>query len=156
MTAPLENQRLFSVDDANRMLPLVKRIVADIVALSEELDRRQYRLDRLGNGPKGDQDNTHGSKEWDQIEQEIDADEDRLEEYVSELTVLGVELQDAGIGEVDFRTQIDGQDAYLCWRLGETEVAHWHPEDAGFESRQSLYLGTASPGSFPQSDATEP
>ena len=149
MKAPLEQPRRFSVDDANRMLPLVGRIVSDIVSLSEEMDKRQDRLDALS-GEVSD------IEALSQIQQEIDADESRLEEYVAELVKLGVELQDAVIGEVDFPIRIEGREAYLCWRLGEPEVAHWHWEDTGFESRQLLLQGAAYSDGFPPPETTNP
>ena len=51
---------------------------------------------------------------------------------------LGVELKDPLQGLVDFRTYLDGQEAYLCWKLGEDEISWWHPLDGGFDARQSL------------------
>ncbi|MGD9854316.1 MAG: DUF2203 domain-containing protein [Planctomycetaceae bacterium] len=144
MQAPLEKQRLFSVDDANRMLPLIKRIVSDIVSVSEELDEHQFSLDVLGFGPLESSGNVSEAEDWDRRQQQIDAAEDRMDEYVTELAELGVELQDASIGEVDFPTQVDGEQACLCWRLGEPKVAFWHWEDAGFDLRQSLFDGVTS------------
>ena len=32
----------------------------------------------------------------------------------------------------------DGREVYLCWRLGEPEVSHWHELNAGFAGRQPL------------------
>lgn len=155
MKAPVQNQRLFSVDEANRMLPLIKRIVSDIVALSEKLDERQFRLDALDREQNRLRFEALDFEEWDRMQQEIDADEDRLEEYIDELVELGVELQDASIGEVDFRTQVNGDDAYLCWRLGESVVTHWHSEDSGYEDRRLLFHPTLSPKILPPSQAAD-
>jgi hypothetical protein len=33
---------------------------------------------------------------------------------------------------------VDGEEAWLCWRLGETDVGHWHPRGEGFSGRQPL------------------
>jgi len=167
MTAPVDDQRLFSVEEANRMLPLIKRIVADIVSLSEALGHRHARMDALEDESMSaaidllDVD-ALDVDEWDRMQREIEEDENRLEEFVGELTQLGVEFRQAGIGEVDFQTRIDGRPAFLCWRLGEPEVAFWHREDAGFEERQVLQQihqqvllpGTTSTGGFPQPETS--
>lgn len=148
MQAPFEQTRRFTVGDANRMLPLISRIVADIVAVSEEIDERQFELDLLSVRDL----RTSSAERWDRMQEEIERAEDRMDEYVTELADLGVELQDAALGEVDFPTQIDGTAAYLCWRLGEPEVAFWHYEDAGFNERLSLMTAAAlEDGSSPQS-----
>jgi len=158
MTASVDDQRLFSVDEANRMLPLVKRIVADIVSLSEELGNRHARMDALEGESMFRQGGLPDIDEWDRVQREIEEDEHRLEEFVCELTQLGVEFRQASIGEVDFQTRVDGRPAFLCWRLGEPEVAFWHPEDAGFEERQvlrkALLQGAFSAGDYPQPETS--
>ena len=75
---------------------------------------------------------------------DLEGDMDRLQEYVDELVELGVELRSATDGLVDFRTQIDDQEAFLCWKLGEDEVGFWHELDGGFDRRHSLLEGAAS------------
>jgi hypothetical protein len=39
---------------------------------------------------------------------------------------------------------MDGREVYLCWRLGEPEVAHWHELNEGFAGRQKLMTPTGS------------
>ena len=47
-------------------------------------------------------------------------------------------LRDPETGLVDFPAERDGQRVFLCWRLGEERVAHWHPLDTGFSGRRPL------------------
>ena len=51
---------------------------------------------------------------------------------------LNVELKDYFSGLVDFPCWMDDHEVYLCWRLDESEVTHWHEIDAGFAGRQRL------------------
>ena len=51
---------------------------------------------------------------------------------------LGIEMKGRDVGLVDFPGEIGGRPVYLCWRLGEPAVAHWHERDAGFAGRQPL------------------
>jgi len=50
-------------------------------------------------------------------------------------------LRQPEIGLIDFRAEVNGQDAFLCWRLGEDRIAFWHGTDEGFDSRKPLPEG---------------
>jgi hypothetical protein len=50
----------------------------------------------------------------------------------------GIVLRDIDRGLVDFPAVIDGREIYLCWELGEDDVAHWHDLDGGYGGRQPL------------------
>lgn len=54
------------------------------------------------------------------------------------LESLGVVVRDLDAGLVDFPTIRDGEPAWLCWKLTDAELAHWHTTREGFASRQSL------------------
>jgi hypothetical protein len=57
---------------------------------------------------------------------------------ITELEELGVVVRDPASGLVDFPGEHDGREVFWCWRLGEDEVAWWHPTDSGFSGRQPL------------------
>jgi hypothetical protein len=145
MTVPAPPVRRFTVDDANRTLPLVRMIVQDIVELYNDLDRRRDRLVALrarGSGKSRGADDPYES-EVRQMELELEADVERLGDFIAELQKLGAELKDPAAGLVDFPAVIDGQEAYLCWRLGEPAVGHWHDLKAGVAGRRALNLEPA-------------
>ena len=73
-----------------------------------------------------------------QAQSELERGQERMREYERELQNLGIELKDYFIGLIDFPCRMDGREVYLCWRLGEPEVAYWHELDAGFAGRQKL------------------
>jgi len=50
----------------------------------------------------------------------------------------GIVLRDIDRGLIDFPSIRDGQEVYLCWELGEDQVAWWHELDAGYGGRQPL------------------
>lgn len=147
MSAKLAQPRYFTAASANRMLPLVRAIVQDIVELNRDLQERGERLEQLrdSSGSRRRRDDDLYAEEVSQMERDLEQDADRLQDYVGELEKLGVQFKDPGKGLVDFPTVIDGKDAYLCWRLGEPEVGFWHPLDGGFLSRRSLTDGSLTP-----------
>ncbi len=138
--AEYKPERLFTIEQANAMLPLVRAITSDLSALAKDVVERRHRLALLtsGRAPKpGDP----YSDELSQMETELERDATRLQEYVEELRQLGVEPKGAVEGLVDFPCQLDGRVVLLCWRLGEPEVLYWHDLDTGFAGRQPLTAG---------------
>jgi hypothetical protein len=61
-----------------------------------------------------------------------------LRTEVERLASEGILLRDPETGLVDFPAERDGERVYLCWRLGEDRVGHWHPTDTGFAGRRPL------------------
>ena len=61
-----------------------------------------------------------------------------LRETLGELAGMGIQVKDVDRGLIDFPAVIDGQDALLCWRLGEPSIAHWHTPEDGFAGRRPL------------------
>jgi hypothetical protein len=132
-----KNRKLFTVAEANAMLPLVRAITKDIVGQANELRDRQERIERIRKGPVKSAGQAHAD-ELGQAEVELERDQQQLLEYQTELANLGVELKDFFNGLVDFPAHLNNRVVYLCWRLDEPSVEHWHELDAGFAGRQKL------------------
>ncbi len=64
----------------------------------------------------------------------------RIGEYVQELRDLGVESKGGIEGLVEFPSEMDDRIVFLCWKLDEPEVLHWHELDEGFQDRQPLVV----------------
>lgn len=129
--------KIFTVEEANNMLPLVRAITDDVVRLAREMVDRRQRLDYL----KGDRDDSEGDPYGDELadmESQQEKDETKLREYVEELQELGVEPKTLTEGLIDFPAYIDGRLVFLCWKHGEPEIQFWHDLDAGFAGRQPL------------------
>lgn len=142
-------EKIFTVEEANKMLPLVKAIAADVVELSRDvLDRRQ-RFEFLKANRSGSASNDPYGDELEQMERDLEKDEEKLMEYVGELRQLGVEPKTLTEGLLDFPAMMDGRIVYLCWKHGEEEVAHWHELEAGFAGRQPLAVAVGEEGTDP-------
>lgn len=111
-------RRLFTPIQANQSLPLVRRIVADILGKARELRA-------LGG--------SHGSDRVADLQHQI-------ADLVRELEQLGCQYKDWGfeIGLVDFPSKIDGRRVLLCWRSDEDSVAQYHGEHDGFAGRRPI------------------
>ena len=134
---PRAAKKYFTLDQANASLPLVRAIVSDITQLARSLRERQDRFSRLQTPPRIRIGQVY-REELEQAQAEFERDQERLGEYVREMSELGVELKDFDTGLVDFPCRMDGREVYLCWRLGELEVSHWHELDTGFAGRKKI------------------
>ena len=72
------------------------------------------------------------------LRDEVDEVAQRINGFISELSAVGCVFKGFEGGLVDFHSQLDGRNVFLCWKLGEPEVAHWHEVDAGFAGRKPL------------------
>jgi hypothetical protein len=61
-----------------------------------------------------------------------------LRELLAELEELGVQVKDMDRGLLDFPATVEGQDALLCWHVGEGRIAFWHSPEDGFAGRRPL------------------
>ena len=123
--------RRFTLAEANSTLPLVKRIVSDIVkthAKAKDLRKHLQALDAKAIQQPAAQ----------QQQKDLERAVEQLQEFISELTAVGAELKDFETGLIDFVGRHENRDVYLCWRLGEESIAYWHELDAGFAGRKPV------------------
>lgn len=111
--------KFFTVEEANRTLPLVRRIVADIL-------QEQGRL-------------AHGESETGEADR-------RVREYEAELQQLGCLFRGHEGGVVDFYSYRHGRPIFLCWRHGEREIRYWHETDGDLSSRKPLVTSALPSG----------
>jgi len=132
-----DTRRVFTVEQANRMLPLVRAIVRDLVILSREVIERHQRVEHLKAGRDMESGDPYDD-ELAQIEADMGKERKRLHEFIQELQQLGVEPKSGVDGLVDFPAVLDGHLVYLCWRYDEPEIQYWHEIDAGYANRRPL------------------
>jgi hypothetical protein len=140
--------RLFTLAEANAMLPLVRAITRDLVRLSRDVVERHQRIEHLKAGRSISFGDPY-EDELAQSDEELTKDRERLHEYIEELRQLGVEPKNGVEGIVDFPAMLDGELVYLCWKYGEPEIGHWHSLDGGFAARQPLSTTALANGPAP-------
>jgi hypothetical protein len=121
------SDRLFTVEEANAELNDLRDRLPRIA------DARQTLIEtstRIRSAVAADGGGVAGS-EWFGAQQV-------LKEEIEELARRGILLRDPETGLVDFPAERDGEPVYLCWRLGEERVGHYHGEHGGFSGRRPL------------------
>ena len=125
---------LYTVEQANATLPLVRRIVEDIVATHQRWRERVLELDLLASTVRADAPNARVTE----LERDVQSLARDIDAFERELTALGITLKDRRLGLIDFPASIEGRQVWLCWRLGEPDVQFFHEIDAGYGGRKPL------------------
>ena len=134
----MQRLRTYTVDEANRELPRVRSIVAQIAELSamrpdleEQLRMAEYTSQRAGA-------NGEAREREQQARDAVQGAEEELLKAVLNLNSMGIQLKGPLEGLIDFPSYRDGELVELCWKLGEERVEHWHRVGEGFGGRKKL------------------
>ena len=115
------------------MLPVLRPLLvalADKCAEQEQLEELLIEAEQdSGKGPARDRI---------ELEVRLDANLAERKRLFGALARHGIEVKDPALGLIDFHAQRGAELVYLCYRLGESTVTHWHPLDDGFSGRQPL------------------
>ena len=125
-------RRFFTLAEARRALPLVRRIALDIQTIQARRAALHARL-AVESIPLP-------AEEMAQAQKELDRATGRLEELAEELFKIGVELKDPARVLLDFPALHEGREILLCWKSDEATISHWHEVDSGFAGRRPVEL----------------
>jgi hypothetical protein len=123
----MSEEREFTPEEADRLLPELTESLQRIKAARQVILAGGERLRRSAplNGG-GD----ISAEYWDALT--------TLRREVESLSAQGIILRDPESGLVDFPGRVEGEEVFLCWRLGEERVAWWHGPESGFGGRRPL------------------
>jgi hypothetical protein len=134
---------LYTVEQANRTLPLVRKIVEDVVREHRRWQEKILELELVASSAaapvvNGQPVTAPPDERVAAIERDAMAIAQDIDAFERELEQLGIVLKDRRLGLIDFPGELDGRKVWLCWRLGEPAVQYWHDLDAGYAGRQPL------------------
>lgn len=115
--------KYFTPKEANKTLPLVKKIVEDILNNARQI---KYYVETLG-------------KEAEENENVLALAEE-IKSYMNELEEIGCSYKDWSfeLGLVDFPSVIDNKEVLLCWRSDEDSIKYYHGLLDGFAGRKLI------------------
>ena len=130
--------RLISIEEANRMLPLLRHIVKDIVASWEQIIFKRTELECLEKGiepagaaPSPDTRDTTLQN----LKQDLNYLIDRINSYIREVEELGCFVEEFKRGIINFPSLCNGRKVFLCWKPDEDAVSYWHELDECYNDR---------------------
>jgi hypothetical protein len=117
----------YTVESANALLPQLAPALVELREKFEEAEKIREAYSQIAAG--------NGRSQQQGEEQRKMA---RVAELLGRLEEWGIQLRDITTGLVDFPAEMSGERVFLCWRLGEEEVAFYHSPEDGFRGRRPL------------------
>ncbi|HMV32707.1 MAG: DUF2203 domain-containing protein [Gemmatimonadales bacterium] len=131
MTGP----RIFTVREATATLPLVRRVVGELLAAHPRWKELVARYELLCAPRRAEQGE---SEEILALREAASREAVRINDCLVELEAIGCVFKGFEAGLVDFYALREDRLVFLCWHHGEDHIGHWHEVDAGFDGRQPL------------------
>ncbi len=130
-------RRQFTLDEANALVPWLEETFQRLANMRREQTDAQSRLDELL-----EHRGSNGSYSSNETMQQAQGNVDRLarlmEEGFQDILAEGIIVRDVATGLVDFPSQREGREVFLCWIRGEEPIDFWHETNRGFAHRQPL------------------
>jgi len=130
--------RFFTLPQAEKLLPEVEAAIREAIAAKAEYQQAQtetqdfQRRVMLEGGVFVD----HG-KVLDR-KHRLESGAGRLKVAVERIQGCGCLVKDLDSGLIDFPTLFNGEEVYLCWKLGEAGIQFWHGVQEGFRGRKAI------------------
>lgn len=125
----LVHERHFTREEASALLPRIKEMLRELRSSKDQLTDTEAHeaLSEAAPGNGGGDEGKQVGVAFLEVRRLLGAIEES-----------GIVLRDIDRGLVDFPAVIDGREVYLCWELGEDDVAYWHDLDSGYRGREPL------------------
>lgn len=121
----------FTLDEANALVPWLEETFQKLELVRQEYVTLQERISELAKS-------SGSADETSQLTARAELLARQIEEGVEEILDRGIIVRDVSTGLVDFPSQRDGREVYLCWIGGEERIDFWHETDRGFAHRERL------------------
>jgi hypothetical protein len=125
----LHFKKHYTVEEARALLPKVRKWLARLTELRDELEKQEKRVTALMT-PGCDIGGPTVNK-WIRSLAE-------MKEQFLEFQSREIQIKDLGRGLIDFPAVIGGKEVFLCWEQDEEDIEFWHDLDAGYAGRERL------------------
>ena len=131
--------KFFSVEEANKLVPELKKIINKLKRKKEKADYIEYEISliQLTNESKI---GYEGKKEIYNKKNELNEIVVELNSIIKRIHDLGCFLKDVDQGVIDFLSEKDGRPIFLCWIPNEDEISYYHEIDTGYNERKYLWF----------------
>lgn len=130
--------KTFSLEEAQTLVPVLQSLMKNAMesketaeTIAEELQQLSQRIFMNGGTLVRIAEVAKRRAQHDKAVQQV-------KDTLAEIDSIGVQVKDLDSGLLDFPCRLGEDIVLLCWRMGETEIQHWHTMDSGFADRQVL------------------
>ena len=128
----------FTVEEANKLLPEIRPRMERLARNKRAVEQLQDRIEVLTLAVAGATRGNPDAQELGQLHDQRNQLADSISKDITWIHGHGCVVKDLDQGLVDFYALAGDRLVFLCWKLGENEVSHWHPLDGGYAQRQPL------------------
>lgn len=132
-------ERVFTAEEANSLLGQVRPLVESLVEHRRALARARSMRRRIAAQVAGDGGGID-PRQLVELDERIATELKGVARCANAIHELGAVVKDPDEGIVDFPARRGAEHVFLCWQLGEDEIAYWHGVDEGFAGRKPLPL----------------
>jgi hypothetical protein len=127
--------RYFTVKDAEALIPELEKISQALAGIVAKVQAKAGNIERL---------EAHASPSLPEIEIEkgqLHFLSNSVNACLQRILDLGAYPKGLDPVLVDFPHRLASKEVYLCWRLGEKHITHYHGLEEGFGGRKALAFG---------------
>lgn len=131
----MDEARIFTLEEAERTLPLLRRILTDLRAEYRTWQDAGAEYELLAAGARADRGE---AEELLAARRAMTESADRISGFLDEIGAIGCLFKGFDAGLVDFYTLREDRLVFLCWRVDEDHITHWHDVESGYAGRQPV------------------
>lgn len=132
--------RLYTLAEANALVPILRDRLSEAQRVVAAMREAKAQLDDLVTvyGEALGTPACPENDEWRRWKSAFQERREEIDDLITELARLGVQVKDVDQGLVDVYTDRAGSVVFLCWKMGEPEFGHWHTVEGGFSGRKPV------------------
>lgn len=130
--------KTFSLEEAQTLVPVLESLMKNAMeakgtaeSIAEELQQLSQRIFLNGGTMVRIAAVAQRRAQQDKAVQQV-------KDTLAEIDSIGVQVKDLDTGLLDFPCRLGDETVLLCWKMGETEIRHWHTMESGFSGRQAV------------------
>jgi len=133
-----EENKLFSLREAERLRTQLEPKLIEAIELRRKLGELDDQLGTLAERIQRSGGMMVRYEDAAKLRIERNGAEEKIREALESIHSTGCVVKDLEVGLLDFPSRIDGEDVYLCWKLGEDRIRFYHRQDEGFAGRKPI------------------
>ncbi len=129
--------RYFTLEAAEKLIPELERVYRAALDIQKKAEAKALRVRKL------EEEKTTGPDlviERAQLQLLVRS----INEHLQQIVALGALPKGLDPALVDFPYRIGEDEVYLCWKLGEKKISHYHDLAGGFAGRKKLPSAASS------------
>lgn len=133
-----EEPKLFSLREAERLRVELEPVLIEAIEARRKLGELDVKLGKIAERIQRAGGLLVRYEDAAKLRIERNSIEEELRDKLDRIHSTGCIVKDLDVGLLDFPARIDGEEVYLCWKLGEDRIRFYHSQSEGFAGRKPI------------------